>query len=233
MHTDDASLDRGLVVKAVAGAVTAEAAVVLLLFASAGTRDYWQGWAYAVLFALYLSVGTPYFLVKAPDMVRRRLAVGPAAEREKSQKIIQAINSLLACLLFVLPGLERRCGPLAVPPAASLAALALCLAGMALVVRVSLFNHYAAATVTVEEGQTVVSTGPYARVRHPMYAAVLLWFMATPAALGSLWGLAPAVLLAGMIVIRLLYEERYLRQHLPGYTEYCRHVRYRLVRHLF
>ena len=90
-------------------------------------------------------------------------------------------------------------------------------------------NSWAASTVRVEEGQPVVATGPYARLRHPMYAGSLLAFLATPLALGSWWALLPALLLGAAIVVRLRAEERYLTVHLKGYGDYCRKVRYRLI----
>ena len=90
-------------------------------------------------------------------------------------------------------------------------------------------NRYTAATVTVAKGQTVVSTGPYAIVRHPMYAGALLMLVGSPLALGSWWGLLFTPLFIGWFVWRLLNEEKYLRENLPGYTEYARKVRYRLV----
>jgi len=110
-----------------------------------------------------------------------------------------------------------------------LAALGVLFLGFVLVMFVFRANSYTAGTVTVEAGQQVVDVGPYAWVRHPMYSGSMLGYLATPVALGSLWGLVPAALVCAMIVVRLLDEERYLSKNLPGYEEYQRRVRWRLV----
>lgn len=202
---------------------------LILLFAPAGTLDYWQAWAYGILFTV-TSVGIGlYFAKYHPDAFARRVDVGPVAEKEPTQKIIMTLVLIGFVLLIAVPGLDRRWHWSDVP--AWLAVLAnilvvLGLLGTAVVLRQ---NSYAASTVRVEAGQPVISTGLYGIVRHPMYSSALLLIIFTPLALGSYWALLSVVPLIGVLAWRLLDEERVLKRDLPGYTDYCRQVRYRLL----
>lgn len=202
---------------------------LILLFAPAGTLDYWQAWAYGILFTV-TSVGIGlYFAKYHPDAFARRVDVGPVAEKEPAQKIIMTLVLIGFVLLIAVSGLDRRWHWSDVP--AWLAVLAnilvvLGLLGTAVVLRQ---NSYAASTVRVEAGQPVISTGLYGIVRHPMYSSALLLIIVTPLALGSYWALLSVVPLIGVLAWRLLDEERVLKRDLPGYTDYCRQVRYRLL----
>ena len=173
---------------------------------------------------------TVYFLEHDPALIERRLHVGPAAERERSQQIIQTVASALTCAVFIVPGLDHRFGwSPQLDPRWPIGGDAMAAAGFLMMFLAFRENTHAAATVGVEQGQRVVSSGPYRVVRHPMYAGAVLLFLATPVALGSLWGLIPATALVGVIAVRLLDEERYLAAHLPGYTSYCETVTTRLL----
>lgn len=203
--------------------------LALMLFASAGTLRYWEAWTYlGAFFATTLFI-TAYFIKHDPRLIERRLAVGPAAETEKTQKVIQGLAGLLFCVLFVAAGLDHRFHWSTVPPPLVLAADGLVVLGFLIIFFVFKANSFAASVVQVEAEQPVISTGPYAIVRHPMYAGGGLMLLATPLALGSFWALLVALLLCGVIVARLLDEERFLSAHLPGYADYCQKVRYRLV----
>lgn len=219
--------------KSILGVAATISCVFALLFLPAGTLAYWQGWLFFGGFSAATAGITLYLYMAIPDLLERRLAGGPQAEGETSQKIVQAINSLAICLVFVVAGLDRRYGWSAVPPWLSVAGFALSMAAMAGITLVGRQNHYMAATVKVERGQTVVSTGFYARVRHPMYAVFSLFLIGAPPALASWWSLIPAGTVFGMLVIRLLCEERYLRENLEGYSEYCLKVRWRLFPGIF
>ena len=131
--------------------------------------------------------------------------------------------------LLVVPALDRRFMGLSVPPWVSVIGDLLVALGFLLVYFVIRENSYAASTIQVAEGQTVVSTGPYAVVRHPMYASALLYLEGTPLALGSYWGFVPLAGMLPFLIWRLFDEERFLALNLPGYTEYQRTVRHRLV----
>jgi len=200
-----------------------------LLFGPAGTLDYWQAWLYGILFVV-TSVGIGlYVYMRDPQAIARRMDVGPGAEKETSQKIIITLVLIGFVLLIALPGFDRRWHWSSVPAwlvVLSNALVVLGLIGTAVVVRQ---NSYAASTVRVEAGQPVISTGLYGIVRHPMYSAALLLLVFTPLALGSYWTLLLVIPLIGVLAWRLLDEERVLKRDLPGYTDYCRQVRYHLI----
>ena len=200
-----------------------------LLLAPAGSLDYWQGWLYGALFFVTTTGIGIYFLKHDPRALERRMKVGPAAEREPTQKIIITVILAGLVLLLIIPGFDHRWHWSQVPTwlvLTSDALVVLSLIGTAVVVRQ---NSYAASTVTVEAGQPVVSTGLYAIVRHPMYSAALILTGFTPLALGSYWGLLVIVPIIATLAWRLLDEERVLKRDLPGYLDYCRRVRFRLV----
>ena len=220
---------RRLRLRAFLGLANLQVAIALLLFLSAGTVRFWQAWAYWGVFSAAVLLITLYLLRHDPGLVGRRMHAGPVAEREPSQRLIQGLAGLLFCAMFVVPGIERRFRPSALPPLAALGADVLVAAGFAIVHFVFRENGHASSVIEVEPGQRVVSTGPYALVRHPMYAGAMLMILATPLALGSIWALACALPLCGAVVARLLDEERYLAANLQGYEEYLRKVRCRLI----
>ena len=201
----------------------------VLLFAPAWTLDYWQAWLYGFVFIGLSSAIGIYFLKRDPKVLARRMRVGPKAEGELSQKIIMSIILAGFAALIVLPGFDHRWHWSSVPAWVSLLSLALVILGFLGTALVARQNSYAASTITVEENQPVVSTGLYAVVRHPMYAAALLLVIFTPLALGSCWSLLIVLAIIPALAWRLLDEERYLKAHLPGYAEYCKKVRWRLV----
>ncbi|HZR38394.1 MAG TPA: isoprenylcysteine carboxylmethyltransferase family protein [Nevskia sp.] len=200
-----------------------------LLFIPAGSLRWWQGWLLVVVFTLASSLITVYLALRDPRLLERRLRAGPTAEKEPAQKRIMTVAMSGFVLLLVLPGLDRRYGWSQLPDGLALLGDALVALSFVVFYRVVRVNSSAAATVRVEEGQQVVSTGPYAVVRHPMYAGVLPMVAGMPLALGSWWGMAPGMLVMLALVRRLLHEERFLAQNLPGYAEYCRRVHYRLL----
>lgn len=233
MEMEKNAENRPLLRKAFLAVLVTVICTFLVLFVSAGTPRFWQAWAYMGVYTLYLVPGTFYLWKTAPDLLRRRLKWGPGAEKDPEQKVIQAVSFVLVVLLYLVPGLDRRFQWTDVPVWMVSAGLAFFAVGLASVFYVSRYNHYMAATITVEEGQPVVTTGPYALVRHPMYAGTLLWLFSTPVALGSFAGLIPAVMLCGTLVVRLLAEERFLRKNLAGYADYCEKVHWRLIPHVF
>ena len=204
--------------------------LAICIFVPAWSLRYWQGLVYWLLFCAWMCFFGVYFLKRDPALVERRMHVGAGAERERSQKIIQAFASIFVLLIFVLPGLDVRNGwSGGVRPTQSLAADAVFSLGFFIIFLVFRVNSYTAAIVDVQEGQRVVSTGPYAIVRHPMYAGAALMFLATPIALGSSWAVIAAALLVLTMCVRAVDEERVLRERLPGYVDYMRTVRWRLI----
>ena len=204
-----------------------------IIFAAAGTTDYWQAWLFlACYFAASLVVS--FWLARNDTaLLERRMHGGPFAEGERSQKIIMAITSLGFVALLVVPGLDRRFGWSSMPGSVAILGDLLLLLGWLGILAVFRANSYAAATIQVTSGQPVISTGPYALVRHPMYAAALLMLLGIPIALGSWWGALVLLVLVPALGWRLIDEERLLLRDLGGYAEYRRKVRWRLLPYIW
>lgn len=215
--------------QALLGILRLQIILALALFLPAGSVRYWEGWVYWTVFFVGCMLITLYFLKHDPGLIARRLKAGPAAETEKSQKVIQAIAGVLSCGALLVPGLDHRFHWSSVPIPIVLAGEGLVALGFLLIFLVFRENSFASSAIEVAEDQKVIATGPYRVVRHPMYAGALLLFLGTPLALGSWWGLLLVVPLFGVLAARLLDEERYLTGHLAGYQEYCQRVRYHLI----
>ena len=207
--------------------------MALAIFGAAGTFDYWQGWAYLAVFFGSSFQATVYLFRHDRALLERRMRAGPTAEKTAVQRVIMLFASMGFIALLVVPALDYRLGWSRVPITVEICGLALVAIGFHFIYRVYRVNTYTAATIQVEPGQTVISTGPYSLVRHPMYAASLLMFMGTPLALGSYWGLLVLVAMMPILVWRLLDEERLLARTLEGYADYQRRVRWRLVPGVF
>ena len=201
----------------------------LLLFVPAGTVRYWQGWLYLSTFMGASVLTTLYLLKRDRGLLERRMRGGPTAETRPMQRLIMTGTSIGFIALLVVPGLDRRFGWSDVPLAAVVAGDALVAVGFWLIFLVYRENAFASATIELAENQKVVSSGPYAIVRHPMYASASLYLLGTPLALGSYWGLVPIVMMIPLLIWRLFDEERFLAKNLPGYAEYQKRVRHRIV----
>jgi protein-S-isoprenylcysteine O-methyltransferase Ste14 len=200
-----------------------------LLFAEAGTFDYWQAWAFlAIYFTVSLAI-TLYLMKKDPALLARRMSGGPFAEKEPSQRIIMSFASIGFIGLLVLPGLDHRFGWSQMPANVAIAGDILVVLGWIGIFFVFRENSFSSATIELAADQRVISTGPYALVRHPMYAAALVMLLGMPIALGSWWGVLTMAAVVPAVVWRLLDEERFLARNLPGYAEYQSKVRYRLL----
>jgi protein-S-isoprenylcysteine O-methyltransferase Ste14 len=211
------------------GLIQLQVALALLLFLPAGTWRYWQGWLYWSAFGGATVAITRHFLVHDRDLIARRLKAGPTAERERGQKWIQAAASLLFIGFHVVAGLDHRFGWSQLAPWWSFLGGVGVLAGFWIVFLTFQANGHASAVIEVDEDQQVISTGPYALIRHPMYAGALLMLSAGALALGSLPALALTAGLGLAMVFRLLAEERFLAHQLPGYEAYRAKVRWRLL----
>jgi len=204
-------------------------ALAALLFIPAWTLDYWQAWLFMAVFVCTSGAITVYLAIRDPKLLERRMNVGPRAENEPAQKIIMLLATLGFIVTIVFPVLDHRFGWSAVPASVSVLGDALIALAFLFIFFVFRQNSYGASTIQIAEGQTVISTGPYAFVRHPMYAGALVMLIGTPLALGSWWGLFAVLLVLPVLIWRLLDEERFLRQNLPGDAEYQTKVKYRLL----
>jgi protein-S-isoprenylcysteine O-methyltransferase Ste14 len=222
-----------LYIRAFRSALLGTLTLAALLFIPAWTINYWQAWVYMAVFITATAMITIYLALHDPMLLESRMTVGPRAETQPTQKIIMFFAMVGFIALLVFPALDYRFGWSPVSPLVSLAADVLVALGFLLTFFVLMENRYGSSTIQVVEGQKVVSTGPYALVRHPMYAGVLPLLIGTPLALGSWLGLLGLILIVPTIIWRLLDEEKFLHKNLPGYTDYTRKVRYRLVPYIW
>ena len=200
-----------------------------IIFVPAGTICYWQGWAFLAVFAASTTAFTVYLALYDKPLLERRIKAGPWHEKEWSQKIIVSLVFLGFYCLIVVSALDVRFGWSAVPAYISVIGEALIVLSFLFIFWVIKVNSFAASTIQVAEGQKVISTGPYANVRHPMYTGAFLLLICMPLSLGSWWALLLIVPFTPVLVWRILDEERFLRRNLPGYAEYAGTVRYRLL----
>jgi protein-S-isoprenylcysteine O-methyltransferase Ste14 len=215
--------------KAFGGLLILALVMASLLFTAAGTLDYWQAWTFlAVYFSASLAI-TLYLMKEDPALLQRRMRGGPTAEKEPIQKIIMSLTSLGFIGLIIVPALDHRFAWSHMPPDVALAGDGLVLLGMLAIFFVFKENTFTSATIELAPDQRVVSTGPYALVRHPMYAGGLVMLLGMPIALGSWPGVLVFVAMLPALIWRLLDEERFLARNLPGYAVYQNGVRYRLI----
>lgn len=207
------------------------ALVIAIIFLPAGTVRWWQGWAFLAAYIGFAIAAFLFFLKADPQIVRRRFE---AKEPVPEQRQIIRFGAVLLVALFTLPGFDHRLGWSrawlgAEPTWFEIFSLAMALGGELAMVWVIWTNRYAGRTIRVEQGQTVISSGPYRVVRHPMYAFTIVMFIFAPLALGSYVALPAFALLLPIYVLRILNEEKVLRAELPGYTEYCQKTRWRIL----
>ena len=197
-----------------------------LLFIPAGSVEFWQGWAYLAVWFVPGFFAFAYFYKHDPELLVRRLR---RKEKVREQKLIMKAVYVTYVIAFLLPGLDHRFGWSHPPLWVTVFSLAVVLGGYVMTLWVMKANRFAASTIQVEPGQRVISIGPYRIVRHPMYAGLCAMMLSTPLALGSYFALPGFILVIPLVVLRLLNEEKVLRQELPGYSEYCLRTRFRLV----
>jgi protein-S-isoprenylcysteine O-methyltransferase Ste14 len=198
------------------------------IFLSAWTLWYWQAWVFLAVF-FTSNAGITVYLAKCDQQLfERRVNVRP-----QSQKIVIASKLLAYLLVIVIPALDHRWSGSNMAPYISIIGDAIVALGYFMISRVFRENAFAVANVEISAGQKVISTGPYARVRHPMYSWVIVILLAVPFALGSWWGLLAVIPSTIVVITRLFDEEKFLARNLPGYTEYCAKVRWRLLPGIF
>lgn len=197
----------------------------LVLFVPAGSFGYWQGWIWWSIILVVTLFITTYFLQRNPELLSRRMNV---KEKEPLPVMIKAL-SFLCMLTYLLPGFDFRCHWSAVPVGMVIIADVMVLLGYVLIILVFRENSYASTVIQVEQEQQVITTGPYAIVRHPMYTGLLIMMLLTPIALGSYWALLFAVLFIPTTIFRIKKEEEVLLRDLPGYADFLKRTPYRLI----
>lgn len=202
---------------------------VALIFVTVGTWNYWRGWVFLAGFAASTTSFTLYLAIYDKPLLERRMNAGPWHEKERSQKIIVSLVIVAFLAFIVLPILDYRFDLSPVSAWVSIAGNTIILFSFLAIFRVIKTNSWAASNIRVESGQKVIDTGPYACVRHPMYAAAIWLFVGIPLALGSWWSVGLLIPFSPVLLWRLLDEEKILARDLPGYAEYMRRVKYRLI----
>jgi protein-S-isoprenylcysteine O-methyltransferase Ste14 len=220
---------KNLRVRAWVALVGLAAVMGCLLFVSAGTLRYGEAWVYLAIFTGASGLTTRYLSRRDPALLERRMRGGPTAEKRPAQQVIMLGASLGFIAVLGVAAFDHRFRWSVVPLGGVLAGDALVAIGFYLIFLVYRENTFTSATIEVSENQRVISTGPYAIVRHPMYASASLYLFGTPLALGSYWAFLPIVAMMPFLIWRLLDEERFLSRKLPGYTEYQKRVAHRLV----
>ena len=200
--------------------------IALFILLPAWTWKYWQAYLYIAILVIPMIIVISYFLKKDPMFLVRRTRT---KEKEKQQKLIVLLSSIIFISSFVIPGLDKRFNWSHIPTVLVLVADAIILLGYLMIFFVFKQNSYASRIVEVDENQEVISTGLYGFIRHPMYLGVLIMFLPMPIALGSYWGLIPIAILPIILIQRILTEEETLTAKLEGYKEYCQKNKYRLL----
>ena len=216
----------------VKGAVSAALGLVafgLMLFLPAGTFHYWQAWVFLAVFAFYTWIPSVYLVRKNPAALERRMHAGPLAETRTLQQIVSTVVFICFPAMLVVSALDHRFGWSPVPTTVTVVGDILVAVGLGVAMLVVAQNGYAAANITVESGQTLVSTGLYGLVRHPMYSGSVIMMVGVPLALDSYWGLVFVIPALVALALRIRDEEEFLQQQLSGYSEYEQQVHYRLV----
>ena len=198
----------------------------LLIFLPAGSLQYWQGWLLmGILFVPMFCAGL-VMMAKNQELLRKRLS---AKEEEKEQKMVVKLSGLLFIAAFIVAGLNWRFSWYILPNWAVWISAVIFLACYLLYAEVLRENTYLSRTIEVQENQKVIDTGLYGIVRHPMYSATTLLFLAMPLVLASPISFAIMLLYIPLIVIRINNEEKVLEEGLMGYKEYKTRVKYRLI----
>jgi protein-S-isoprenylcysteine O-methyltransferase Ste14 len=218
-----------IAVQTIWGFITLMLILGICMFLPAGSFNFWQAWVYLAVWAACVIPITLYLFKHDLKLLTSRLSVGPTAETQANQKIIQSLASLFFIGLFIVPGLDFRFQWSNVPVALQIISDVMIALGFYIVFLVFKENTYTSAVIEVADEQTVISSGPYRFVRHPMYAGALLLLAFTPFALGSFVALPFFLPMVFVIAARLLSEEKFLNENLKGYKEYCAKMRYHLI----
>ena len=200
--------------------------VGVCIFLPAGTLHFWQGWLLMGILFIPMFIAGLVMLVKNPTLLKERLN---AKEKEKQQDLVVKLSGLMSVAGFVVAGLDYRFSWFTLPMGVSIGGAVAFLLAYVLYAEVLRENTYLSRTIKVQENQKVIDTGLYGVVRHPMYSATLILFLAMPLVLGSLFAFLVFLAYPFIIVKRIQNEEQVLEKGLVGYTEYKQKVKYRLI----
>ena len=215
-----------LFVKAITKFLLGVVLVGLLLFLPAGTVAFFNGWLLmGILFVPMFFAGI-VMMFKNPNLLKSRL---DAKEKQQEQSFVVKLSGVMFLTGFIVAGLGFRFSWYTLPRSVALIAAVVFLVAYVLYAEVLRENTYLSRTIQVQENQTVIDTGLYGIVRHPMYSATLLLFLSMPIVLGSLYSFLIFLAYPFLIAKRIQYEEKFLEQELDGYIQYKQKVKYRLI----
>lgn len=199
----------------------------IMFFLPSWSLRYWEAWLYIGIFMIMMNVFLIYLVNKDPELLKRRLK---RKEKREPQKRIMTVANVILLLMYLFPSIDNRFNWSKVPTWTILVADFILIGSYGLFIWILRTNSYASHTVEIEKGtQKIITTGPYAIVRHPMYFAVVIMFGITPLALGSWWGLLGIVLFIPLLILRIIDEEKMLIEELEGYDEYMKKTKYRVI----
>ena len=200
--------------------------IALIILLPAGKWNYWQGWMYLLTLFIPMFFIFSYLLKNDPALLERRMRM---REKEAVQRKVISASYIYFLVAFIMPGLDVRFGWSNVPPLVSIIADVFVFAGYMVFFWVLMTNSFLSRVVEVDTNQKVISAGPYAIVRHPMYFGVSIMYIASSLALGSYWAVPPSILIIPLLIVRIRNEEQVLLRDLPGYAEYTQKVCFRLI----
>jgi protein-S-isoprenylcysteine O-methyltransferase Ste14 len=218
--------DMELLIKALGKFLVGVALTSVLLFVPAGTLNFANAWLFMGLMFIPMLIAGAVLMIKNPGLLRKRLN---ANEKEPAQKTVVLLGGLMFACGFIVAGLDRRCGWTVMPEWVVLAASIAFLSSYVLYAETLRENAYLSRTIEIQKEQVVIDTGLYGVVRHPMYLATIFMFLSMPLILGSIFSLLIFLMYPVITVKRIKNEEKVLEEGLPGYSEYKKRVRYRII----
>jgi len=199
------------------------------LFLPAWSISYWQAWVFLAVFSACVTAITLYLVKRDPELLARRVRGGPAAEKQRTQQVIQSVAGLAFVAIFIVAALDHRFSWSTVPTCLVTGGNVLVALGLGIVFLVFKENSFTSATIEIGADQRVISSGPYSIVRHPMYTGAFVMLAGVPLALASWWSMCAVVPIVTVIVWRIFEEERFLTTNLAGYADYLANIKYRLL----
>jgi protein-S-isoprenylcysteine O-methyltransferase Ste14 len=204
--------------------------ISLLIFLSAGTIRFLNGWLFIGGLLLPMIFALTYLIIKDPELLEKRINL---REREEEQKKYVKLSILIYVIAYIIPGLDYRFGWSEVPLWLVLVSLVIMLTGYAMFMIVMLQNRYASRVIEIQKEQKLIDTGLYSFVRHPMYLAATILYLASSLVLGSYYSLIPMAILPFLLGYRIVNEEKVLLKGLPGYDKYMEKVKYRMIPYIW
>lgn len=215
-----------LIVLALSRFIPGIAVISALLFLPAGSIKFWNAWLLMGVLFIPMLFAIIYLIFRDPELLNKRMNTN---EREKTQKKVVLLTSVIILSAFVIAGFDHRFEWSAVPVSLEIISSGIVLSGYLLFFKVMRQNSYASRVVEIQEKQKVIDTGLYGIVRHPMYSAAILMFMFIPLVLGSFFALIPLLIFPFQMSTRMKNEEEVLEKGLDGYIRYKEKVRYKII----